>query len=222
MEDKHMNGSFSLPVYGGRDGTFNRRCTKCHERIFPEEERYLIAQALLFHVTCFRCSICTTCCDIIDYCYVAEHDNFYCLRHYHEMVEAGKGIRGEGRAVNGTGPGAFAGKLICMPMYHDSYVNLWIQSSHRRVRSFLLILIPLLSIFLAVVGRQRKRKDILKILTEYQKRRTKLAQISFKLEEAVKISKGKRYVRKNMALSFYFGPFARQIYACFPAYVAKR
>ena len=105
---------FLLPVYCGEDAIFNRRCATCHQRIFPEGERYLIAQSLLFHVTCFRCSICNTCCDVTNYCYVTEHEKFYCLRHYHEMVAAGNGIGDERTVVHGIGPGAFAGRIFCI------------------------------------------------------------------------------------------------------------
>ena len=105
--------SFSLPACCGDDAIFNRRCATCHQRIFPEGERYLIAQSVLFHVTCFRCSICSTCCDVTNYCYVSEHEKFYCLRHYHEMVAAGNAIGDERRVVHGTGPGAFAGTTFC-------------------------------------------------------------------------------------------------------------
>ena len=115
---KSRKESFSLPAYCGEDAIFNRRCTTCHQRIFSEGEQYVIAQSLLFHVTCFQCSICSTRCDITDYCYVIEHEKFYCLRHYHEMVAAGKGIGYEGRLVNGTGPGAFAGRVVCCDILH--------------------------------------------------------------------------------------------------------
>ncbi|XP_028406598.1 uncharacterized protein LOC114529073 isoform X2 [Dendronephthya gigantea] len=139
----------SLPAYCGEGAIFIRRCTNCHQRIFPEEERFVIAQSMLFHLACFQCSICNKTCDITDYCYVMEHEKFYCLRHYHEMVAAGIGIVEGARTVYGSGPGAFA----------------------------------------AVVGKRRKRKETLKTLTELQHRRTKLAQIAFQLEEAMKMSK---------------------------------
>jgi hypothetical protein len=119
--------SFSLPAYCGEDAIFNRRCVTCHQRIFPEGEHYIIAQSLLFHVTCFQCSICATRCDVTDYCYVMEHEKFYCLRHYHEMVAAGRGIGDEGRIVNGTGPGAFAGRVAGYDVIStslNSFVNL--------------------------------------------------------------------------------------------------
>jgi hypothetical protein len=123
-KDTPRKEPFSLPAYCGEDAIFNRRCTTCHQRIFPEGEHYLIAQSLLFHVTCFRCSICTTCCDVTDYCYVTEHEKFYCLRHYHEMVAAGIGIGigDEGRVVNGTGPGAFAGRVVCCELCINSVI----------------------------------------------------------------------------------------------------
>ena len=64
-------------------------------------------------MTCFQCAICTTCVDVTEYCYVTEHEKFYCLRHYHEILEAGKGISDEGFVVNGVGPGVFAGRSVC-------------------------------------------------------------------------------------------------------------
>ena len=64
----------------------------------------------------------------------------------------------------------------------NSYYKASLSSTNMNTSSFISI---------AVVGARRKRKEIMKKLTELQDRRTKLAQVAFQLEEAMKIAKSK-------------------------------
>ncbi|XP_078347337.1 uncharacterized protein LOC144632545 isoform X2 [Oculina patagonica] len=59
----------------------------------------------VFHKTCFVCAICNSWLNHFNYCYVPDHDKFYCTQHYQDIENASFGLGEDIRHAMGIGPG---------------------------------------------------------------------------------------------------------------------
>ena len=59
----------------------------------------------IFHKTCFVCAICNSWLNHFNYCYVPDHDKFYCTQHYQDIENASFGLGEDIRHAMGIGPG---------------------------------------------------------------------------------------------------------------------
>lgn len=59
----------------------------------------------IFHKTCFVCAICNLWLNHFNYCYVPDHDKFYCTQHYQDIENASFGLGEDIRHAMGIGPG---------------------------------------------------------------------------------------------------------------------
>lgn len=59
----------------------------------------------VFHKSCFVCAICNSWLNHFNYCYVPDHDKFYCIQHYQDIENASFGLGEDIRHALGIGPG---------------------------------------------------------------------------------------------------------------------
>ena len=59
----------------------------------------------VFHKSCFVCAICSSWLNHFNYCYVPDHDKFYCTQHYQDIENASFGLGEDIRHAMGIGPG---------------------------------------------------------------------------------------------------------------------
>ena len=59
----------------------------------------------VFHKSCFVCAICNSWLNHFNYCFVPDHDKFYCIQHYQDIENASFGLGEDIRHAMGIGPG---------------------------------------------------------------------------------------------------------------------
>lgn len=59
----------------------------------------------IFHKSCFVCAICGAWLNHFNYCFVPDHDKFYCMQHYQDIENAFFGVGEDVRQAMGIGPG---------------------------------------------------------------------------------------------------------------------
>ncbi|CAH3184648.1 unnamed protein product [Porites evermanni] len=59
----------------------------------------------VFHKSCFVCAICSSWLNHFNYCFVPDHDKFYCTQHYQDIENASFGLGEDIRHAMGIGPG---------------------------------------------------------------------------------------------------------------------
>lgn len=59
----------------------------------------------VFHKSCFVCAICSSWLNHFNYCFVPDHDKFYCIQHYQDIENASCGLGEDIRHAIGIGPG---------------------------------------------------------------------------------------------------------------------
>ena len=79
------------------------RCDQCNKSVEILER--VAVETHVFHKTCFLCAICHTWLNHFNYCFVPEHDKFYCTQHYQDIESASAGLGEQIRHAMGIGPG---------------------------------------------------------------------------------------------------------------------
>lgn len=59
----------------------------------------------VFHRSCFVCAICSSWLNHFNYCFVPDHDKFYCMQHYLDIENASFGLGEDICHAMGIGPG---------------------------------------------------------------------------------------------------------------------
>ncbi|XP_068672655.1 uncharacterized protein [Montipora foliosa] len=59
----------------------------------------------VFHKSCFVCAICNSWLNHFNYCFVPDHDKFYCMQHYQDIENASFGLGEDIPQAVGIGPG---------------------------------------------------------------------------------------------------------------------
>ncbi|XP_032221390.1 F-actin-monooxygenase MICAL1 [Nematostella vectensis] len=82
----------------------SNRCDSCGKSVDILER--VAVENHVFHKACFVCAICNVWLNHFNYCFVPDHDKFYCVQHYQDIENATEGLgSGEIRKAMGIGPG---------------------------------------------------------------------------------------------------------------------
>ncbi|KXJ28604.1 F-actin-monooxygenase MICAL1 [Exaiptasia diaphana] len=79
------------------------RCNRCSRQVEILER--VAVENHVFHKTCFVCAICGSWLNHFNYCFVPDHDKFYCVQHYQDIESASVGLDEQIRHALGIGPG---------------------------------------------------------------------------------------------------------------------
>ena len=96
----------------------------------------------VFHKSCFVCAICNSWLNHFNYCFVPDHDKFYCIQHYQDIENASFGLGEDIRHAMGIGPGVqqqfkftpgvFSTYFIMPPAFLTNYnpLSVWSESGN--------------------------------------------------------------------------------------------
>ncbi|KAK3734540.1 hypothetical protein QZH41_010397, partial [Actinostola sp. cb2023] len=79
------------------------RCNRCSQQVEILER--VAVENHIFHKTCFLCAICGSWLNHFNYCFVPDHEKFYCIQHYQDIESASVGLDEQIRHALGIGPG---------------------------------------------------------------------------------------------------------------------
>ncbi|XP_031571363.1 F-actin-monooxygenase MICAL1-like [Actinia tenebrosa] len=79
------------------------RCDRCSQSV--DILQRVAVENHVFHKSCFICAICSSWLNHFNYCFVPDHDKFYCIQHYQDIESASAGLDDQIRHALGIGPG---------------------------------------------------------------------------------------------------------------------